>query len=953
MTRIAKDTLETMLAEKLRRPWIGTLVLTVLGTIGSIFPVSLFHGVNLVMGSLAALVVLRMFGGIYAMVSILLINMMYMLITGDWTHNLVDMTIVVPEIACVWYLQYKRKNTSVLKADTFYWIFMIIPFFVIGQWGLNKGLDNIQYYYLSYSVNGMVNALIAGVIIDYWITKYPTKRERPFTIPLSRIASKYVVAFVVVVSLMLITADSRRQMNDIKSSILANLKHAAYGVIQDSNRGILNLENITDSMQLYKEFYAVNLVIVDREERIVASAIDEINSGETLDLSGYHMIDIDETQVYQRNTDKFERDVLQNWKNTSFIYEINIPDVFPYKMLIEMDSKQYYSHVRKIYLLAFQSIYLIMLTSMMVASPLSKKVVSPMKGLTRLTGSLPLILFRERQISWPSSHVTEVQILINNLRKMANVLVEQFEQIRQDKMTLEDRVNQRTSELQNSEEIKKAIIDSSIDPIVSVEPSGIIIEFNPAAEQLFGWQRKEVVGLVQASSLFKGASCEEIKNRLNGFGYVRHQRFVVLTDEISGLHRDGSTFPIEYKIVEIQVGNNESLYNLFIRDMTERTIAEEEKVRQALALENLNGELVKGKSAIEEQRDISEHFIESVREGLVMCDPKGVITIVNHQIELMFGLGHYRGKSISEFAKEIDNASTKVDLQLAEKVNSFLLRELSFIETEFTYGAVGSEGNVFSLYIKHVESPHKSINHGFLLVFRDRTEEERLNRMKNELISVVSHELRTPIAAIMGHVELMLMYDIPSEKRNQFMQTISAEGTRLTGLLDDFLDIQRLENDRMTYHMTYVPLFEMVEGVAEQWNLKAKQRIYVHALDGDFFAYADRNRMIQVLHNIVGNAVKYSPGADRIDITVWEGEEYLCVDVRDYGIGIAENVQDNLFTKFYRVDNSDHRQIGGTGLGLYISKRIVEDHEGTLTFSSTPNKGSTFMIRLPKYDELI
>lgn len=948
MVRI--KSLELYITNKLKIPWLGTLVLTFLGILGSIFPVNLFYGVDLFMGSLVSFIAIRLFGGLYGISSIVIINLVYILYTGDWIQNR-DMTIVIFEIAWVGYLQHKKKNMSILKADTYFWLIMIVPAFAMGYWMFDKDIVNIQYIFLSFSVNGMINALIAGIIIDYWITKYPVKGLGQSTIPLSRIASKYVVAFVVVVSLLLITADSRRQMNQIKSSILANLNRAAYGVMQDIERGTLNQDNLSSVMRLLHEYYKVNTIVIDENDTIVLSGAHEFIPGKKIDLNAYHEVDIDGTKLYQKKFDKFERDTLKNWKNNSYIYEIGILKGSSYRMAIEMDSSYYYKNIQKVYLVALQSLYLIIITSLAVAAPLSKKVVSPMKDLTRLTGSLPRILFRDRKMKWPTSHVTEVQILINNLRKMADVLVEQFDQIHQDKMTLEDRVNQRTAELQNSEEIKKAIIDSSIDPIISVESSGIIIEFNPAAEQLFGWKREEVIGLVQAPTLFKGASCEEIKKLLEGYDYVRRQRFVVLTDEISGLHRDGSNFPIEYKIVEIQVGNKESIYNLFIRDMTEKTIAEEEKVRHALALVNLNGELVKGKSAIEEQRDISEHFIESVREGLIMCDPSGMITIVNCQIEAMFGLGHYQGRSILEFASAIDQSSK--GLNLTEKVNSFLSRELSFIETEFTYGKDGTEGSVFSLYIKHIESPHKSINHGFLLVFRDRTEEERLNRMKNELISVVSHELRTPIAAIMGHVELMLLYDIPLEKRNQFMQTISAEGTRLTGLLDDFLDIQRLEDERMTYHMTYVPLLEIVEGVAEQWNLKAKQRIYVHALNGDFFAYADRNRIIQVFHNIVGNAVKYSPDADRIDITVWEEDENLGVDVRDYGIGIAENVHSNLFKKFYRVDNSEQRQIGGTGLGLYISRKIVEDHGGTLTFHSVSNKGSTFTIRLPKLVELI
>ncbi|WKL03808.1 PAS domain S-box protein [Paenibacillus amylolyticus] len=542
-------------------------------------------------------------------------------------------------------------------------------------------------------------------------------------------------------------------------------------------------------------------------------------------------------------------------------------------------------------------------------------------------------------MEWPTSHVTEVQILIGNLRKMADVLLEQFEQIRHDKLTLEDRVIERTKELKNSEEVKRAIIESSIDAIIAVDSSGLIVEFNPEAERMFGLRREEVILHKEAPTLFQGASCKEIKNLLERFEYVEGKRYTIV-EEISGIRRDGSVFPIEYKIVEIQLGKNETLYNLFIKDITERTRAEEDRVRHALALEKLNSELFNEKIAIQEQRDISEQFIESVREGLVMSDRSGTITIVNRRIEEMFGLGDFMGRSIEDLAQAIDTMVLTDNFNLMEQTRAFLNGETAFIETEFIFNNV--DKSVFSLYMKQMDVPGK--NHGFLLVFRDRTGEERLDRMKNELISVVSHELRTPVATIMGYVELMMMYDLPAAQQREFMQTISSEGKRLSSLLDDVLDIQRLDNEGMTYHMTYVPLVELVEGVAEQWNMKSAQRIYVHTFNGDFFAYADQNRMVQVLHNLVGNAVKYSPGADRIDVTLWEEEEWLCLDVRDYGIGIAEQEKDMLFNKFYRVDNSDHRQIGGTGIGLYISRKIVEDHKGTLTFISAPGKGSTFKV---------
>ena len=162
----------------------------------------------------------------------------------------------------------------------------------------------------------------------------------------------------------------------------------------------------------------------------------------------------------------------------------------------------------------------------------------------------------------------------------------------------------------------------------------------------------------------------EIKKMLERYEYIRGKRHVNV-EEISGIRRDGSVFPIEYKIVEIQLGNNERLYNLFIKDITDKTRAEEERVRHALALEKLNAELFNEKIAIQEQRDISEHFIESVREGLVMSDRTGMITIVNRRVEEMFGLGNFLGRSIEEFAHAMDKVVLTDDFNLVEQTKAF------------------------------------------------------------------------------------------------------------------------------------------------------------------------------------------------------------------------------------------------------------------------------------------
>ncbi|MCM3175493.1 ATP-binding protein [Paenibacillus sp. MER 99-2] len=935
---------------KLRVPWIGTAILILLGTASSFFPVTLFCGVNLVLVSAAVLVALRLHGGIYGFVAMTVILILKLLFAGVQPETMIIAMLRYVELIWMLVWQIRWKNGSIIKANAVFWLVMLLPITTYGYFIQGMSLEDVKYTYMHIAVISMVNALIAGIVVDFWITTGEDKAKRTGTIPLSRIAFKYVVAFVVIVSLALLSADSRRQLDQINDAIRSNLEHAAVAVVEDLNRGYVTAGNLTQNVERYHHLLGVNVILLHADDgRVAASGLGNLRNGDVLDLEQYRLIQAGENELLIHSVESHQRNVLDFWKQISFIYEANQIPGFPYRVIIETSSENYYNRIESVYLTTLQSLFMIIVTSMIVAAPLSRKVVSPMQRLTRVTGSLPRLLFRNNgKMEWPTSHVTEVQILIGNLRKMADVLIEQFEQIRQDKLTLEDRVRERTKELKNSEEIKRAIIDSSIDAIIAVDSNGLIIEFNPEAERMFGLTREEVILQTNAPSLFQGASCAEIKKMLEQYEYKQGKRYTIV-DEISGIRRNGALFPIEYKIVEIRLGNNESLYNLFIKDITERTRAEEERVRHALALEQLNAELFHEKNAIQEQRDISEHFIESVREGLVMSDRSGTITIVNRRIEEMFGLGNFLGKSIEDFAQRIDQIVITDDFNLTEQTQAFLNGERSFVETEFWFNDV--EKSVFSLYIKQVDVPGK--NHGFLLVFRDRTQEENLNRMKNELISVVSHELRTPVATIMGYVELMMMYDLPASQRQEFMETISSEGARLSSLLDDVLDIQRLDNEGLTYHKTYVPLLELVEGVAEQWNMKSVQRIEVHAFNGDFFAYADQNRMVQVMHNLIGNAVKYSPGTDRIDITLWEEEEWLCIDVRDYGIGIAENVKDLLFTKFYRVDNSDHRQIGGTGIGLYISRKIVEDHQGTIGFISAPGKGSTFKIRLPKQNELL
>jgi signal transduction histidine kinase len=286
-------------------------------------------------------------------------------------------------------------------------------------------------------------------------------------------------------------------------------------------------------------------------------------------------------------------------------------------------------------------------------------------------------------------------------------------------------------------------------------------------------------------------------------------------------------------------------------------------------------------------------------------------------------------------------------LSVTEQIDAFIHGETDVCNARFPL-TMGGTSRHFELYATAV-GEHKGENReGRLFVFRDRTEEEKIDTMKNELISVVSHELRTPLAGVFGFVELLLNREMPREKQKKYLHTIHKEAERLSSLIGDFLDLQRMSSGNIVYRFDPVDIARLVREVLEQWQGKHTHTIHLHAPEESVYVRADADRMCQVVHNLISNAIKYSPDADAVNVVVQVEGDRVLTHVQDYGLGIPEEARDKMFTKFYRVDNSDRRKIGGTGLGLAIVKEIVEAHQGDLTYTSEMGKGSTFTFVLDR-----
>ena len=340
---------------------------------------------------------------------------------------------------------------------------------------------------------------------------------------------------------------------------------------------------------------------------------------------------------------------------------------------------------------------------------------------------------------------------------------------------------------------------------------------------------------------------------------------------------------------------------------------------------------------------------DSVNEALLLISKDQRILDLNQQFGKMFGVPHD-----NVLNQQLGDVQTMFDQIFAESNELFdLIMRTSIDSTE-----------EFSKYVKQ-NWPQKRelflystpINDavgflGRLFVFRDVTHEREVDRMKTEFVSLVSHELRTPLTSIKGYTELVLDGDAGEidEEVEEYLSIVYKNAERLVALVNDLLDISRIESGRVQLNIEPVDLNEITQIVTAtmQQSIQEKQQILDVAIDpGAINVLGDKSKLIQVLTNYVSNAYKYTQSGGHISIQIQRQGEFAYVSIRDDGFGISQEDQARLFTRFYRVDNSMTREVGGTGLGLSIVKQLITVMGGEIGVESELGKGSNFWFTVP------
>jgi len=229
---------------------------------------------------------------------------------------------------------------------------------------------------------------------------------------------------------------------------------------------------------------------------------------------------------------------------------------------------------------------------------------------------------------------------------------------------------------------------------------------------------------------------------------------------------------------------------------------------------------------------------------------------------------------------------------------------------------------------------------------------KKLDQIKTDFLNTTSHELRTPMASIKGYIQMLLKQTLGeiTEEQKKALEVILRNTNRLDHLIQDILDISRLESETMKFITEKTEVTKMIKEIAETMPASAdlkriKINIDIQKEIPDLMI--DQERIKQVLMNLVNNAIKFSPDGSMIHIKARKEKEDVVFEVQDFGRGIPKNKQKKIFEKFYQVDSGTDRKFGGVGLGLAISKKIIENHEGQIWVESTVNKGSSFKFSLP------
>lgn len=529
------------------------------------------------------------------------------------------------------------------------------------------------------------------------------------------------------------------------------------------------------------------------------------------------------------------------------------------------------------------------------------------KPLSALTVKTDAIASGQYDVSFTNSGYVEFDDLASNVRHMTAA------------------IRDRELQLTKSRERYRLLVETMNDGLNIVDQNGTITYANPGFAKILGTTADELIGQ-QVTSLFNEKNLaifkEQFQKRTDGIenpyelGLIRSDGAEVMTMiSPKALFEEGKYIGSFSVISDITARkNSESL------------------VQQALL-------------DAEEARDKIDAILFSVPLGLIVTNMQGRIILMNRSA------GNTLGYSVEELLqKPIENALKEMDFQKHFAATITKQGDGQPIDLELHDHGLG-ETRTIQISSSLVQSQDE-VQTGVVIVLNDVTGERESDRMKSEFIATAAHELGTPLTAIMGYAELLLQQDeigpFPADQLKEFYTTILERSEALSRITEDLLHLSHMESGRhILIEKTPFVIEETINQVVDQYRKETPNRTYDIRLNGQQDKLnLDRGRIIQVLENLIGNAVKYSQDGGTVAIEEVKDKDWYRLDIIDDGIGMTEEQISRIYEKFYRA-NPSLAAVSGLGMGMSIVKSIIDAHQGQINIDSQFGQGTRIIVRLP------
>ncbi|WP_161668758.1 GAF domain-containing protein [Kallotenue papyrolyticum] len=534
-------------------------------------------------------------------------------------------------------------------------------------------------------------------------------------------------------------------------------------------------------------------------------------------------------------------------------------------------------------------------------------------------------------------------------------------------------------ERQRSEESKSAILQAALDAIITIDHQSRILEFNPAAERIFGYRRDAVLGRTLDEVIVPPALREAHRRGMERYLATGVGNIIGKRVEMSAMRADGRQFPIELTVTRI-AASDPPMFTGFIRDITERQRAE--------AMQRFLGQASHTLALSLDYQTTCQRIAQLVVPRL--ADWCLVDMLGDNETLHQLAVAHI-DPSKAELARELrrrypPNPRTRHPIWRALQTGKSILvgdvgdlRHLSrYAEAQRLLGELGTcaymvvplrargrtigaislvAGTSGRRYTPHdLALAEELARRAALAIDNARLYEEAQAaiELRDEFLSIASHELKTPLTTLLGHIQALqrrLLRAAPpilGERDRRALSIIEAQALRLNKQISNLLDVSRLQMGQFYIEPQPMDLCALAQRVVEELEPTLERHtIRLLSEQAPLPIVGDEQRLEQVLQNLLQNALKYSPDGGTITVRLEHQGQHVVLRVSDEGIGIPETVQANLFQRFFRAPNVNERRIKGFGIGLYLIREIVARHNGSVEVSSVEGAGSTFTVRLP------